>query len=541
MYNAVPKQSILEFKQFPLWNPYYCGGNAALANPQSSFLNPLFVFVLIFGGVIGLKLLIFIYLIIGLFGMFLLARFLKVSLVSSYLSAFLFMLSGLYAMHLSVGHTVWMQIAFIPYVFLSYLKSLKEIRYVFLSALFLALIFFGGGIYPLFFIALFLIFYSTLRTIKDWKKLEIIYLRNILIIFLLFALFSSLKLIPMLEFTSEHSFAKKDVQDNDFKKLIEALTFRNVESRMGYMYDYSINGHGFIWGWHEYHSYIGLLPLILFLAGSVFLFRKEWILVVIAVLFFLIAWGSNSILNIWGILRQLPLISDLHGPSRFVLMFVFSASLIIGKFTSIFENKKVLIKFGSRKLNILNLILIIFVLSIFVDLFLVNSQLFEHSFVVKPIKIEKQEFVQVTGDKEKSQYPTFLANLGIVNCFDRVKPKLKAIPEFDTKTGAVYTNYIGEAYIFESNKTQQITYFSPNKIKVKTNESGTLLLNQNYVRGWKAESKKIKNVNGLIGTDVEKNEEVIFYYLPDSFILGSVISIVSLLFSLFLFFRFRNK
>ena len=65
----------LEFKQFPLWNPYYCGGNAMLANPQSSFLNPLFIFVLTFGEIIGLKLLIFIYLIIGLFGMFLLASY----------------------------------------------------------------------------------------------------------------------------------------------------------------------------------------------------------------------------------------------------------------------------------------------------------------------------------------------------------------------------------------------------------------------------------------------------------------------------------
>ena len=131
MYNAVPKQTILEFKQFPLWNPYYCGGNVMLANPQSSFLNPMFIFVLIFGEKIGLKLLILIYLIIGLFGMFLLARELKISLFSSYLAAFLFMLSGLYAMHLSVGHTVWMQLALIPYVFLFYLMSLEKIRYVF--------------------------------------------------------------------------------------------------------------------------------------------------------------------------------------------------------------------------------------------------------------------------------------------------------------------------------------------------------------------------------------------------------------------------
>ena len=286
MYNAVSKQTILEFKQFPLWSPYYCGGNVMLANPQSGFLNPLFIFILIFGEIIGLKLLIFIYLIIGLLGMFLLARYLKISLISSYLSAFLFMLSGLYAMHVSVGHTVWMQMALIPYIFLFYLKSLKEIKYVFLSALFLTFIFLGGGIYPLLFIALFLIFYSILMTVKNWRKSKIKYLRNIIVIFLLFILFSSIKLIPMLEFANERSFVKIDMQNNNFKTLIEALTFRDVESRLGYMYDFRINGYGVLkWGWHEYHAYIGLFPLLLFLIGSILLVRKVWPLIFTAIIF----------------------------------------------------------------------------------------------------------------------------------------------------------------------------------------------------------------------------------------------------------------
>src|SRR3989338_7046369 len=127
MLNAMPKETILEFKQFPLWSPHYCGGNVMLANPQSSFLNPLFIFVLIFGEVTGLKLLILAYLAIGLFGMFLLARHMKISPISSYLSAILFMLSGLYAMRVSIGHTVWMQMALIPYVFLFYLKRHMEL------------------------------------------------------------------------------------------------------------------------------------------------------------------------------------------------------------------------------------------------------------------------------------------------------------------------------------------------------------------------------------------------------------------------------
>lgn len=563
MLNAMPRETILEFKQFPLWSPHYCGGNVMLANPQSGFLSPLYIFVLIFGEVIGLKLLIIIYLISGLVGMFLLARHMNISLISSYLTAFLFMLSGLYAMHVSVGHTVWMQIAFMPYVFLFYLKSLENTRYVFLSALFMAFIFFGGGIYPLLFITLFLGFYAAIASIKELGKVKLKHLRNLVIILVLFIMLSSIKLIPMLEFAKGYSYAKLDSQNNDFKKMIESLTFRDVESRMGYMYDYRINGYTEeIWNWHEYHTYIGFLPLFLFLVGSVLLLRKEWPLILTAFIFFLIAWGNSSIVNIWGMLRQFPLISDLHGASRFLTVFIFSLALIIGKFTSIFENhenspkanfqdakkafrffvhKKLFFKFKSKKYDISRILLILLVLVIFIDLFLVNSQLFKHSFVVKPLKVERQEFAQVTGFKEKTQYPTFLANLGLVSCFEKVKPKLRAIPKFDTKTGAIYTNYIGEAYMLENNETQEITYFSPNKIKIRTNESGTLLLNQNYANGWKVENGEIKNVNGLIGAEAEKNQEIVFYYLPNSFVFGSVITIISLIFGIVLFLKFKTK
>src|SRR3990167_557210 len=73
-YNAVPRKTILSFYQIPLWNPYYCGGNVLLAHPESVWLNPFFIFVLIFGEVIGLKIELFLHLILGMFGVFLLSK-----------------------------------------------------------------------------------------------------------------------------------------------------------------------------------------------------------------------------------------------------------------------------------------------------------------------------------------------------------------------------------------------------------------------------------------------------------------------------------
>ena len=97
-----------------------------LAHPDSPFLSPLYVFVLMLGPVIGLKVQIIVYLFIGLMGMFYLSRYLNLSEKASYLSSFIFMLNSTYALHLSEGHVEWLAMAFVPWAFLYYLKSLKE-------------------------------------------------------------------------------------------------------------------------------------------------------------------------------------------------------------------------------------------------------------------------------------------------------------------------------------------------------------------------------------------------------------------------------
>ncbi|MEK6868024.1 MAG: hypothetical protein AABX98_04325, partial [Nanoarchaeota archaeon] len=69
LYEAVPRATILQYMQFPLWNPWQCAGNVMLANPQSSFFSIHFPLTLLFGEVMGTKLAIPLYLFIGLLGM----------------------------------------------------------------------------------------------------------------------------------------------------------------------------------------------------------------------------------------------------------------------------------------------------------------------------------------------------------------------------------------------------------------------------------------------------------------------------------------
>src|SRR3954471_9165287 len=75
----VGRRSILWWHQAPLWNPYGCGGEVLLANPQSEVASPTFVFPLLFGTALGVKLVLWFYLFCAFDGMYRLARELELT------------------------------------------------------------------------------------------------------------------------------------------------------------------------------------------------------------------------------------------------------------------------------------------------------------------------------------------------------------------------------------------------------------------------------------------------------------------------------
>ena len=52
------RRSVLWYHQFPLWNPYYCGGAVHLANPQTFFLSLTLIPILLYGAPMGMRILV---------------------------------------------------------------------------------------------------------------------------------------------------------------------------------------------------------------------------------------------------------------------------------------------------------------------------------------------------------------------------------------------------------------------------------------------------------------------------------------------------
>ncbi len=532
-YEAVPRATILQYTQFPLWNPWQCGGNVMLANPQSSFLSIHFPVTLLFGEVMGTKLAIPLYLFIGLLGMWFVCRKCEMTPLASYFAPIILMLSGIYAIRIAVGHTNWFHLAWIPWIFFFYLKAEEKWIHFIPASFLLALIFLGGGIHPFVIAFVLLGVYALVTTLADWKKYKAKPIIIFALLFILWIPFAAVKFFPMIAVYEEMlPLEQTDIQPISTAILFDALTNNEKTITDVYYTEYSTDNENadssFPWYWHEYYGYIGLIPLILFITTAFFLFRRYARYILSVAIIGVIILSQQLFPKIWHSIQSLPFASIFHGPSRFLFAVVFFIALVIGFGMSWIENKK--IKAG----QLLVAVLLLFIVG---DLITSNAHYMTEGFSVDAKEdIEKKEFYTIYAEPEESssQYQAFKNNNGIWNCYERFHPLQVALPK-ESSAREQYGNYHGEAYFYETNEALEISEFSPNKITIhSTNQEGTLMLNQNYVSGWKVtidgEKSAAINTDGLLSVKIRaENKEVVFYYLPMSFIIGLFLTIGSMI------------
>jgi len=142
---------------------------------------------------------------------------------------------------------------------------------------------------------------------------------------------------------------------------------------------------GLSYEWHEYGAYIGIIPLLLFGFGAVKRFRKNWPLLFAGLICLLLLLGRGSPINLWGILKSIPIYSSLKVPPRFGFAFMFAVAIFSGFGFSYLE--KFFLTLADKKnkvfLKILPLLILLFILF---DLLYVNSPIFKNALRVMPNK-----------------------------------------------------------------------------------------------------------------------------------------------------------
>lgn len=567
-YHGSPRISLLTFHEMPLWTPYYCGGNMLLANPQSGFLSPFFALVLLLGPVTGLKIEALIYLAIGLLGMFLLARKLGCSRLAAVFASVTFLFSSWYAARVVVGHTTFFPFGLMPFAFLFYLNSASReptatlasrARWAAAAALSVGVMFLSGGIYPFYATVILFLFYSFLDSASA-KKISPLAIAVTILVFA--ALVASAKLIPVVDFTASVS-AEKDTQLTSAGIVFKSLVSRNQlipENDLqtgrdkvpeGRQKDEGTLAGKLPWGWHEYSAYIGIIPLLLALLAGIN-YRKNWKLILSALFFLALALGNYLPIGPWQFIRELPFFGGLHGPSRFIIVFVFFVALLAAKALSS-------LKISDSKRIQTGCAAVLFII-VAADLLLVSRPMLSTAFPIASLEIKSTnlgnpEFIQMLSSApDLAQYPNLLQGIGTLNCYERLHLKTRALPQF--VDGIPYRGFIGNAYIAETNESLNFTHFSPQKISLRLPElssESTLVINQNYYKGWSVRLSKGGDVEGegekaaishkgLLAAKIvqaDSGKEVTFQFKSAAFILGAIISLMAIVAAAMIFFKPR--
>lgn len=500
--NAVIRTTFFEYHQFPFWNPYSGGGNVLLAHPESNILSPLFIPVLVFGPIVGVKIQIVIYYVIGLTGMYLLCRYLNFSILPAFLAAVLFNFNSYLSSHLNIGYFIWMTILWMPWVFLFYLKSYSSTKNIVWCTLILVLVMLEGGVHHLIMIFSFLILYAFFESVrsKSWKPVFILLLAAGM-----FALLGGIKLIPMLQFM--HDYPRRT--DQMVLPYVPYWTFiyAMLDRRWGGNY-YLLPQPNFTM--QEYVAYIGIIPLLLLIAGCVRCFKKCWPIILTLVVFIFIAYGRGSIIDIWPLIKRLPGFNNQFITVRNVIVIVFCASMIIGYYLSTWNSSGIN--------NVLLSIIVLFITADLVD----HGRYYIAPMPNKPMTVRKSAFVQ---EETEALFPAFMKGHGNILFWRPGRIDCAAI-------SVKNPSYKGEVYLRDGKGSAKIEEFTPNKLLVSyiADYDDMLVINQNYYKGWWAVSDRrlpVLSTDGLISVKVPKGQgEIAFYYFPLMFVIGSICSLI---------------
>ncbi len=490
-YHEAARRTLVEFHQLPLWNPYYCGGTVQLANPQSRVASPFFALVLALGAPAGLKVDVALHLLIGMAGMYALARHHGASRLGAALSAVVFRLNAAYAFNLMLGMTWYMTTSYLPWALLGVERGRDEARWRWLAGAALALVVLGGGAYVAAIAVVFLLVHETVVCVRQRSTQPLRALAAVGVI--AFGL-SAVKLAPTL--VQLHTYPR--APDDQSGMSVEALVLTYLDPRPA---DAARTWHrpggglwrGVDWGIDENATYVGVVPVALALVGVWAMGRRELPLGIACLVFAWITLGVRAApLSLWQVLRELPVLGNMRIAQRWrvivTLALALAAAIGLDRVRGALARKSRWIAdvAGAAAL-----------LGVTIDLIAVNGVLFASAFPFAPIPVRNEKpFVQraalhVAGYSDalspeapqlytsSAHLPALGANLGIVSCYETARVDIYALP-------AESPHYRGEVTVIGAEGEARFVEFSPNRMVVdaRAEAPARVVVDQNWQPGW---------------------------------------------------------
>ncbi len=416
-YQAI-HSSIIDYHQFPWFNPWVAGGVPLFANPQMGVFSITTLFVFIFGAPFGLKMTIALFIILGYLSMYKLLRsYFKVDEIVSVLLSIIWVLCSFFVSHLPSHFTfIWYLVA--PY-FIYCSLTLDSKRKAVLYGLIFAIMA-NSQVHNSFFqISVICGAILFVRLVLSKDKVSLIKLLAIALI--LFIPLAAPKLL--LSFQNVHEFPRQ-ISD----------PFTSIpKSALGLLLPFSVRAYrhnlypSSPWGWGEQTVSVGLFAIIaLIVSGFYRLFlvknmrkhsqdtKLSLYIAVLGACFLLLGLGAFSRFAPYSILRHLPLFSETRVSARWFIWLVVCMLAFIGV-----QTKK--LSTGSYQRFLIVGLLGLSVVELFILNFGYYGSVLSHTPNVAPANIKSYTFEQTSLFGESTQLPD--------NKNQKVKPD-KDIPRF---------------------------------------------------------------------------------------------------------------
>jgi len=531
-YYGVPHRAVTQFHQLPAWNPYFYGGNVQWGHPDDPTLSPLFVLMLLFGVVPGVKVALVLVLAGGMYSMWLLARHMGFTQPSSFFAAAVWGLNGWHAYHFAVGHCDHFTFLFEPLAVYFFLRGLDDRRWGVAVAAVLAFTYFSGGPYPLVFAVILL---SVLALILTGQRNSSSPLLTALFSFLFAAGFMAVKALATVWFMLSAESVYADRSGTGIGILYRALFDSSLPMFDAY--------GGTRYGAWEYAAFIGYIPAIAFVLGALLTLRRNWPWLVIGVIFLVTSFGSASPVNFFSVFTVLPGLSGMHVPFRFIVHFILAVCIVGAAGLDALAAR--ISKVPHARLGSL--------CSLFVAAAAAANLVWMH--YDRPVPLYRlassflpQEYAQAAPEKDSfpdlsredlkylavtypqalEVYESFLESRRLSWGYDATRlPCAAHFPGDDAYRGEVYLAdaAAGSAALVGSTLS---TY----RVSYAATKDATLMLNQNYAPGWRVTGTNahVYAREGLVAVDVSAGQGTLeFSYDPKCFLPGLAISVLAVI------------
>lgn len=507
--------SLFEYGQFPLWNPFYCGGVSYIASPDNPFFSISTLFIISLRNVfVGLKWGVVFHVFIGLLGFQTVSRHLKNGFFSSLTGALIFAFNASIISRIGEGPLDWYSIYYLPWVFFFFLKSLKDYRFCLASGFVLSVMFYDKGAYTLVYSGLFLFIYSFFLSVSK---------RNIKpLFFFLIAVVVSIglsapRLFPLVDLLSR--FPRLTGPGRAFiSDMTTSLIFKNMTPYGGIPREISLG----VW---EINIYVGILSLFLALAG-VFLKRNR-VLALSMLTLITLSLGNFTSWAPWNLLHSLPVFSTFQISTRLFLVIHFLTGLLVASALNTIEKHK------NYKRHMVALVVFCF---IFFDLlfyshfilrqvprpFDTSEYSYRRTSVFQQIRTDRYDHIKYGGWSSMTE--KIWNNVGIIDGYYKIPLPRNARAFGDG-------DYRGEYYLLRGRGSAQLVLWTPNKMifDFEVTEKDILVINQNFDLGWRSsKGQSARKTEGLLSFVLKPGmNRIILHYRCRLFDYGLVVFLLT--------------